>query len=159
VNRYACTRHQASPGALDDYVYRRLPKGDTMPLSSSALAPLPSDRTQLSELLGARFGAGDASKGVSTVYGRYVVPRQTRAQILRVLADVPGFEWRGEVTDRAGRKGVAITFDDRDNKTQSLLIFNPNTGELLAHELLMLSPTRISTYLLILGTAWTDRLG
>jgi hypothetical protein len=123
------------------------------------LAPLPSDRAQLSELLKVRFGAAAVSKEISTVYGRYVVARQTRAEILRVLAGVPGFLWRGEVTDRAGRKGVAITFDDREHDAQSLLIFDPNTGELLAHERLTLSPIRISAYQMILGTDWTNQLG
>ncbi|MDO3703551.1 CU044_5270 family protein [Micromonospora sp. C28SCA-DRY-2] len=134
------------------------PAPDDMPLPAEDLAPLPSGRAQLADLLGVRYGAGAVSKKVSTVYGRYVVPRQTRAEILRVLAEVPGFRWRGQVTDRAGRKGVAITYDDREHNAQSLLIFDPNTGELLAHERLTLSPLRISAYQVILGTAWTDRL-
>ncbi|GGM51160.1 hypothetical protein GCM10011608_40060 [Micromonospora sonchi] len=121
------------------------------------LAPLPSGRAQLNELLKVRFGGTAVSKEAATVYGRYVVPRQTRAGILRALADVPGFVWRGQVTDRAGRKGVGITFDDRAHNAQSLLIFDPNTGELLAHERLTLSPVRISLYQVILDTAWTDR--
>jgi hypothetical protein len=135
------------------------PKRDVIQLSPEDLAPPPSGRAQLSEMLKVRFGASAASKEVSTVYGRYVVPRQTRAEILRVLADVPGFLWRGEVTDRAGRKGVAITFDDREHDARSLLIFDPKTGELLAHERLTLSPVRISAYQVILDTDWTDQLG
>ncbi|WP_346119333.1 CU044_5270 family protein [Micromonospora coerulea] len=130
-----------------------------MPLPPMELAPLPSGQAGLRELLKVRFGAGAASKEVSTVYGRYAVPRRTRAEILRVLADVPGFRWRGEVTDRAGRKGLAITFDDRSHNAQSLLIFDPRTGELLAHERLTLSPVRISAYQVILETDRTDRLG
>ncbi|HET8682369.1 MAG TPA: CU044_5270 family protein [Micromonosporaceae bacterium] len=129
-----------------------------IPLGPSDLAPLPSGRAQLNDVLKVSFGATAVSKEVSTVYGRYVVPRQTRAEILRVLADVPGFIWRGQVTDRAGRRGVAITFDDRVHNQQRLLIFDPDTGELLADELLTLSPVRISSYQVILGTAWTDRL-
>ncbi|MGS2619831.1 CU044_5270 family protein [Micromonospora sp. LZ34] len=134
------------------------PAPDNMPLPPMDLAPLPSGRAQLNEMLKIRFGAGAVSKEVSTVYGRYVVPRQTRAEILRVLADVPGFLWRGQVTDRVGRKGVAITFDDREHNQQSLLIFDPNTGDLLAHEQLALSPIRMNAYQVILHTAWTDRL-
>ncbi|TDB78479.1 CU044_5270 family protein [Micromonospora sp. KC723] len=134
------------------------PAPDSIPLPPMDLAPLPSGRAQLDELLKVRFGGGAVSKQVGMVYGQYVVPRQTRAEILRVLADVPGFLWRGQVSDRAGRKGVAITFDDREHTQQSLLIFDPNTGELLAYEQITLSPVRMNAYQVILDTAWTDRL-
>ena len=143
----------AGPGA------KGTPGPDTVPLPPEALATLPSDRSRLRELLKVEYGAGAASKEVSTVYGRYVVPRQTRAEILRVLADVPGFLWRGQVTDRAGRSGLAVTFDDRAHDAQSLLIFDQETGELLAHERLTLSAVRISAYKVFLETAWTERLG
>ncbi|MEV4654957.1 CU044_5270 family protein [Micromonospora sp. NPDC049301] len=135
------------------------PAPATIPLPPRELTPPSADRAQLRELLKVPYGAGAVSKEVSTVYGRYVVPRQTRAEILRVLADVPGFRWRGQVTDRAGRKGVAVTFDDRPHDAQSLLIFDPKTGGLLAHERLTLAPVRISSYQVIIATAWTDQLG
>ncbi|MEU8044900.1 hypothetical protein AB0B71_12235 [Micromonospora echinofusca] len=61
------------------------------------------------------------------------------------------------MTDRAGRPGVAVTFDDREHDGRSLLIFDPHTGELLAHERLTLAGTRISAYLAILGAGRTDR--
>jgi hypothetical protein len=62
------------------------------------------------------------------------------------------------VTDRAGRPGLAITFDDREHKMRFLLIFHPKTGELLALELLNLTPVWISMYLLYLGTDRTDKI-
>ncbi|MET8364097.1 CU044_5270 family protein [Micromonospora sp. NPDC049580] len=133
--------------------------GAMIPLPPMELTPPPADPSQLRELLQVEYGPGAASKEVSTLYARYVVPRATRAEVLRVLADVPGFRWRGRVTDRAGRAGVAVTFDDREHDQQSLLIFDPRTGELLAHELLTLAPVRISAYQLILDTTWTDRIG
>jgi hypothetical protein len=135
------------------------PKSGPEPLPPSVLAPPPSDRAGLTDLLEVEFGAGAASKATMTLYARYVVPRQTRAEVLRVLADVPGFLWRGEVTDRAGRKGVAITFDDREHGQQHLLIFSPKTGDLLAEELLTLAPKRISSYKMILDTGRTDTIG
>ncbi|MGW5558491.1 CU044_5270 family protein [Micromonospora sp. NPDC003944] len=135
------------------------PAPNVVPLPPRELSQ-PSDvPSELRELLKVQYGAGVASKEVSTLYGRYVVTRATRAAVLRVLAEVPGFRWRGQVTDRAGRHGVAITFDDREHDAQSLLIFDPKTGELLAHERLTLSPIRISAYKVILDTAWTDRVG
>ncbi|WP_433315231.1 CU044_5270 family protein [Micromonospora sp. CA-269861] len=135
------------------------PAPAVMPLSPEELRPLSADPSELRERLKVEHGAGAASKWVSTLYGQYVVPRATRAAVLRVLADVPGFRWRGQVTDRAGRHGVGITFDDREHDSQSLLIFDPKTGELLAHELLTLSPVRISSYEVILDTAWTNQPG
>ncbi|GAA1374849.1 CU044_5270 family protein [Catellatospora chokoriensis] len=121
---------------------------------------LPADRAGLAGLLKTDLGAGVASKETSKTFGRYAVPRRTRAEILRVLADVPGFQWRGEVTDRAGRDGVAVTFDDRVHGTQHLLIFQPRTGELLAWELVTLGPAqRMSAYELILATDRTDHVG
>ena len=89
---------------------------------------------------------------------RLELDEQARA-VLRVLADLPGFRWRGQVTDRAGRAGMAVTVDDREHDAQSLLIFDPGTGELLAHERLTLSPVRISSYQVILDAGRTDRMG
>ncbi|MET0414423.1 MAG: CU044_5270 family protein [Actinoplanes sp.] len=130
-----------------------------IPLPPMELTPPPADPSRLRELLKVQYGPGAASKWVGALYARYVMPRATRAEVLRVLADVPGFRWRGRVTDRAGRDGVAVTFDDREHDQQSLLIFDPRTGELLADELLTLAPVRISAYQLILDTTWTDRIG
>ncbi|MFJ2084556.1 CU044_5270 family protein [Micromonospora chokoriensis] len=135
------------------------PAPSVIPLPPMEIRPLPADPSELRQLLKVEYGPGAASKGVSTLYGQYVVPRAIRAAVLRVLADVPGFRWRGQVTDRAGRQGVAVTFDDREHDAQSLLIFDPKTGELLADERLTLSPVRISSYKVILDAAWTDRAG
>jgi hypothetical protein len=138
---------------------KKVPPPGPDPLPPMSIRPLPSDRAGLADLLKVEHGAGAVNKATLTVYGRYVVPRRTRAEILRVLADVPGFSWRGEVTDRAGRTGLAITFDDRTHGQQHLLVFNPTTGELAAHELLTLEPLRISTYTMILDTGRTDTAG
>jgi hypothetical protein len=135
------------------------PGPEIMDLPPFAIAPLPADRAGLTDMLKVQYGGGAASKEVSTVYGRYAVPRQTRAEILRILAGIPGFRWRGKVTDRAGRPGLAITFDDREHNMRFLLIFHPKTGELLALELLNLTHAWISMYLLYLGTDRTDKIG
>ncbi|MEU4333424.1 CU044_5270 family protein [Micromonospora lupini] len=147
-----------------DYWQRNLDVGPTVggspiPLPPIELTPPSADPSRLRELLKVQYGPGAASKEISTLYARYVVPRATRAEILRVLADVPGLRWRGVVTDRAGRAGVAVTFDDREHEAQFLLIFDPETGGLLAHEMLSLAPVRISSYQVILDTGWTDRIG
>ncbi|MDG4802547.1 CU044_5270 family protein [Micromonospora sp. WMMD980] len=130
-----------------------------IPLPPMGLTPPSADPSALRGLLKVEFGPGAVSKEVSGLYAQFVIPRATRAEILRILADVPGFRWRGQVTDRAGRSGVAVTFDDRENDAQSLLIFDPKTGELIADERLTLSPVRISAYRVILDAARTDRVG
>jgi hypothetical protein len=103
------------------------------------------------------------AEAITILYEQYVVPRQTRATILRILAGVPGFLWRGEVTDRAGRTGVAITADDQQHYIQMVLVFDPRTGELLAQELVALKPqqplARVSAYDLFLAYDRTDQPG
>lgn len=126
--------------------------------------PLPTDRAGLSGMLQVSNGPGAMPKFVAMVYSRYAVPRRTRALIVTILADVPGYLWRGEVTDRAGRAGVAITYTDTTHGYQHLLIFDRRTGVLLAEEMLgTITPTtggsmRVDAYQIILDTTRTDRL-
>jgi len=134
------------------------PGENTMPPSPNAVQ-LPADRAGLAELLDVRYGASAVAKQVDTIYARYVVPKRTRAQVLNILADMPGFKWRGQATDRAGRRGVAITYDDRAHGQQSLLIFDQRTGALLALEAVWLKPHRVSVYVVILDTVRTARAG
>ena len=39
-----------------------------------------------------------------------------RVALLRVLADMPGWNWKDPVTDRLGRPGVAITAVGREDE-------------------------------------------
>jgi hypothetical protein len=121
--------------------------------------PLTSDRAALSEGLSVDQGAGATAKRVMDKYMAYIVPRPARVQILDILADLPGFVWRGQVTDRAGRAGVAISADDPENDVQMILIFNPRTGELYAQEMIMLRERRVAEYALFLSYAYADQLG
>ncbi len=131
----------------------------TYPLPPNTIAPLPTDRAGVARLLDVAYGVGAVAKALATVYAGYAVPLPVRVQILRVLADVPGLVWRGTVTDRGGRTGVAVTYDDRPHGEQHLIVVDPGTGVLLATELLLQSPKRIATYQLILATDRTDTLG
>ncbi|WP_027346518.1 CU044_5270 family protein [Hamadaea tsunoensis] len=134
--------------------------GGSTDLSATPVPPLPDSPAGLTQRLKVEYGGGAVAKEVATVYAEYAVPKATRAAILRVLADVPGWVWRGNVTDRAGRAGVAVTFDDRVHHQQNLLVFDPGTGGLLAHELVtLLAPVRISAYQLILATDRTGAIG
>ncbi|MFJ8576931.1 CU044_5270 family protein [Micromonospora sp. NPDC093277] len=129
---------------------------------------LPSDRAALARLLRIDLPALDMADAVYQTYYRHLVPQRTRADILTILADKPGFVWRGRVVDRAGRPGLGVTADltlpgDRPEDTQRyemLLIFDPNTGELLAQEYLERAPEqRVLHYGLLLQASRTDTLG
>ncbi|GAA3757770.1 hypothetical protein GCM10022225_48780 [Plantactinospora mayteni] len=127
----------------------------------------PTDPTALATLLRAKYGASHATKWTTELYQRYVVPRQVRAQVLLTLANLDGFLWRGVATDRAGRKGVAISTtmtppaDSGDrNHYEYVLIFDERTGGLLAREATILTPRREPlSYTLILDSSRTDQFG
>jgi len=96
-----------------------------------------------------------------------LTPRQ-RAAVLQVLADTDGLVDRGQVTDRAGRPGVAISVDGSESGVQvrDILIFDPVTGALLSHEQLLLTrPTlaealtpSVAAYVLYLTNSRVDTL-
>ncbi|WP_020521048.1 CU044_5270 family protein [Catelliglobosispora koreensis] len=127
----------------------------TTRLYPHAVPPLPASRAGLEEFLNVSEGPGHVANSVFKAYDKYAIDRPVRTEILRILAGTNGFLWRGEVTDRSGRDGVAITIDDPGNDQQQLLIFDTQTGELLAYEIVNLKPKRVSTYFVI---GKTDRV-
>ncbi len=144
----------ASPGT-DDPRNPALPADQTLP---------PSGRSGLAELLRAQHGPYDAAKWTMELYRAYVVPMETRRTVLQILASLNGFVWRGRVTDRVGRAGVAISVDVTDDESrdahQMVLVFDPRTGELLAWEQLRLIPHReTSAYGVILPTGRVGTIG
>jgi uncharacterized membrane protein len=86
--------HQALP---NEPPYSDLPPGQ-----AGGTEPLPTTRAQLVKLLDVQYGPGALAKKLGTLYEAYAIPRATRALILDILAGVPGWSWRGGVTDRAG---------------------------------------------------------
>lgn len=117
---------------------------DSGPAGSVTLLPeptgaLPTDRAGLVDLLHVAEGPAAATQPVVTAFAHHLVPRPVRADILEILADTGGFVWRGDVTDRSGRAGVAISYDDTDHAQRHVLVFDPGTGVLLAHELVSLA--------------------
>jgi hypothetical protein len=81
-------------------------------------------------------GSGEVFDSVSERnLDRIFSPKQ-RAAILRVLKTQKGIEYRGKVRDRSGRPGEAFSVSTMYGglpKDQTL-IFEPNTGKLLAYE-------------------------
>jgi hypothetical protein len=122
--------------------------------------PPPTDPARLAKTLGigteAQHGMQSIFLAVRDLYSIYAVPQQTRAQVLRILADLPGISWRGAVTDRAGRAGVAISVDTAT--TREILIFDPKTGALLAWDEVERSNDTVAGATLFLRYDHTDQL-
>ena len=62
----------------------------------------------------------------------HIVSPELQAAYLGILADQPGIDVLGAVTDRAGRAGVAVATQADERKT--VLIFDVATGALLGYE-------------------------
>jgi hypothetical protein len=62
-----------------------------------------------------------------------ITPAQ-RAALYVVAARIPGVQLLGDVTDSAGRQGVAVAMDNEVSKDRSTLVLDPKTGALLAEE-------------------------
>jgi hypothetical protein len=64
------------------------------------------------------------------------IPPKAQAAILLVLGRSPGLIDSGEVTDRAGRAGIAVSLDSAYSglPTRYTLIFDPHNGGLLGEE-------------------------
>ena len=134
----------------DYFKDKPLPVPGRASMTLEAVGTLPTSRAGLAERLHLSRGPSDMAKAVDTIYSRYPLSRATRSTVLEILADQQGFRWRGAVTDRAGRKGVAITGDQAGGR--SVLIFDPVTGALLASENVQLVATPVlSAYSVFLG--------
>ncbi|MET8215689.1 CU044_5270 family protein [Streptomyces hirsutus] len=80
---------------------------------------------------------------VSERFQEHVFSPAQRAAVLRVLAETEGVRYEGTVQDRAGRTGQAFSITDASGglPTKRALIFDPQTGELLADEEQILGDT------------------
>ncbi|MGI5166369.1 hypothetical protein ACQEU3_18630 [Spirillospora sp. CA-253888] len=91
-------------------------------------------------------GAGQAVVGVTIALQDLPLPPKGWAEVIRVLSDVPGVRAVGRVTDPIGRPGVALEglrTAGRDIGGHSLMervIFDPETGELLASTSTIVDP-------------------
>lgn len=57
-----------------------------------------------------------------------------RAALYEVAARIPGVELVGNVTDSAGRPGIAVAMTDTTSHMRQVLTFDPKTSQLLAEE-------------------------
>jgi len=97
--------------------------------------PIPSPSPQagiLAAQIGNSYGYHVAT-GVADLFRLGLSPAQ-RGAALQVLAGTNNLAYHGTVTDRASRTGIAITSTDPGTGVREVLIFHPDTGELLGHE-------------------------
>lgn len=100
--------------------------------------------TQLGSIQPPEVGPQRMMRAIANVAGQYHLPCPVRAAMLHILADAP-IIWRGPVTDRTGRPGVAISIDGRDGVERDTLTIDPATGSLLAyHELILRNPGKLA---------------
>lgn len=104
--------------------------------------PIPHDVDALSKALYAHQprenGAESAVRAIADLYRAAAVDRDVRIAALRFLAQSDGVLLRGEVTDRLGRHGLAVSVDSNRDGTRDLLVFDQQTGGLLAYESVLL---------------------
>lgn len=114
------------------------------------LSTLPTDHDELAAVLRARAEEMDNGKLLSVrMFGiignllrETVAPPALRAALYRVAADLPGIELVGDVTDAAGRPGVAVAMtDDSGIAERRLMIFDRDSSVLLATETILLERT------------------
>ncbi|MBB5867191.1 hypothetical protein F4553_000570 [Allocatelliglobosispora scoriae] len=77
-------------------------------------------------------------RSIAAICRYHLLTPAQRAVALTVLANTDGVLFRGRVTDRAGRPGLAFSADNPGAATRDLLIVDAATGGLLGHEQIML---------------------
>jgi len=74
-------------------------------------------------------------RNVLTLHQQQVLSPQVNAALLQVLAAIPGIRGQGNVTDRVGRPGVAVSLDATWGRPyRYVLVFDQTSGALLDHE-------------------------
>jgi hypothetical protein len=148
--------------------WANLPETSVYPFSLEDYGQVPGEPLQtdpwqrIDQMIGADADGNEFFYQIDQLYARHLVPREHRAAVLEALAEVPGGVWRGQVTDRAGRGGVAVSYDgvlDGGEPGQHVLVFEPRTGELLSHEGIRFQTPAVGFYRLCLDAGWTDDPG
>ncbi|MFK3981849.1 CU044_5270 family protein [Micromonospora sp. NPDC050397] len=112
-------------------------------------------------------GPQAVTRAVASMYRYHEMTPALRAAVLRVLGDTDGLVYRGQVVDRAGRTGVAVSVDSAAGATRDLAVLDPETGVLLSYEqVALISPPRsavrapaVISYVLYLAHGRTEQIG
>jgi hypothetical protein len=169
-----------APGtAPEDAVVDRFPAGAVDP---DAVQDLPLDPAALrAELLEPLAGVGcgpdgDPASGAWCLYlavtdlaDRYVMPSALESAVWTVLAEEPGVTVAGEVTDRLGRRSVALSVPAPAGDpypTVRVLLIDPGTGRLSGREevtlsspLLEITEPTVTLFRYTLASDWVAEVG
>jgi hypothetical protein len=140
------------------------------PVTDAELAALPTDPAALRAQLLAKLRAAENTENENYALfyaGRSLladlpVSAAVRAATYRMLADVPGIDLLGRVTDQGGRSGLAVAYTRRNDSGwgQIRLIVDPTTGTVLAQESWYLGVDRtgstLRSWTLVLRNGYTD---
>ncbi|GIM94394.1 hypothetical protein [Paractinoplanes toevensis] len=145
------------------------PSDDSFPPGTSPATPDPAatDPTQATTCLARNTAAGGPRAALTALadLNQWQTPTPpSRAALLRALADTNGLTYQGTVVDRAGRTGVAVSATSDNSVERELLIIDPASGHLLAHEqaalrdpgALGISKPAVVSYTLFVARGHTD---
>ncbi len=129
----AAVRYLASQPPMPDLAYRGLlvERDDSMPIPP--VDGIDGERTKVSQTVADERSEGRLFDSLVQGLSAANADHQLRAGWLRMLADIDGMRVVPSATDRLGRVGVGIVFTTHEHgMADSLLIFDPATGQLLA---------------------------
>lgn len=109
------------------------------------LQTLPTSTGELREELAPEDGCADARGGcllssVASLFESYVVPPKVASRIWRTLATESTITSLGVTTDRLGRDAIAFTAQSMSPHEQLLVLIDPETGNYLASETILVEP-------------------
>jgi hypothetical protein len=98
---------------------------------------------------------------------RQPIPLASESGILRLLSRIHGLVNQGNVIDRAGRHGIAVSLDSTLLGDRYTLIFDPRDGQLLGFEQTLIRPPpklqlhrgAVMAYTTILASRYVARIG
>lgn len=124
-------RTSTSPGGATQHEDERLAPGEL-----SVIPPYPANPAALKRILDRNTSPNGPFDAIRTAYLDQPLPPAVRAAMLRYLGEINDLKVAGEVTDRAGRRGIGFSLDSDAGglPTRETLIFDPDTGKLLGDE-------------------------
>jgi hypothetical protein len=104
-------------------------------------SPPPTSATEFADYFAAHLGTdattttGDYFRAITDLRNEWALDGAQTAALLDFIRELPDTNLAGDVIDRLGRAGVAITTDSRSGGSfRDLLIFNEHTGAILSSE-------------------------